>query len=840
MTKTVWIPSFKKVEPKIIIEEVNKPHSEKSDETKSEESEGEEDGEYVEDTFNNGQEGGAENECHQQGQETNSEKEKVVDSNGDGGKGESKSDHKQGKKTNSNHKKGSEQMNNSSSSGWGFKGPKPDKPSTSFRSENNSKQAGFSILDILEKAIEYGKSLRINIEGCVDDMEKIINGFRGIQETKMTRMDLFSVKAIWGNSRFDFACSLARGLSGGILCVWNPDLFVKTSMVSHDHFVVVEGIWKHGNVRMQFIMVYSPQDANVKALLWYRLHSLLIRFNGCSIIMGDFNVVRVREERFGSEFNSSMAEDFNDFITENELVDLPLGGYKFTWVNRYATKMSKIDRILISDEMTERFPDLTATILDKGIPDHRPILVKEATIDYGPPPFRFFHSWIECKGFEEIVIQSWNQPCVDGDNHIILLKNKLKRLKNAIKIWSSDRRKKDHEEKHQLATNIKDIDLKADQGVASADDILARQGFLLKMGDIKKKEAADLLQKARVNWCTDGDENSKFFHGLINQKRRQVAIRGKLLANRIAMVAGDLISEVQSGFVRGRQIMDGPLILNEIINWRKNKKEKTLVFKVDFEKVYDSLCWDFLQEVMHKMGFGSKWSMEGLHMLIENVMNVSRIKGIEIDGSGIVLSHLFYADDVIFIGEWSEENVSNIVMLLQCFYLVSGLKINLSKCSLLGIGVQEAEVKGVADGVGCTAGTLPYTYLEVPIGNKMSKVNDLKDLIDKFKNRLSNWKIKTLSVGGRVTLLKSVLGSIAIYLMSIFKTPITMLNDIESIRNKFFLGAEMDERKLTWIQWRKTMASKKHGRLGIGSLYGFNRALLFKWKWRFLNSPLAL
>ncbi|GJW74853.1 RNA-directed DNA polymerase, eukaryota [Tanacetum coccineum] len=233
-------------------------------------------------------------------------------------------------------------------------------------------------------------------------------------------------------------------------------------------------------------------------------------------------------------------------------------------------------------------------------------------------------------------------------------------------------------------------------------------------------------------------------------------------------------------------------------------------------------------------------AMEGLHMLIENAMNVSRIKGIEIDGSGIVLSHLFYADDVIFIGEWSEENISNIVMLLQCFYLVSGLKINLSKCSLLGIGVQEAEVKGVADGVGCTAGTLPFTYLGVPIGNKMSKVNDWKDLIDKFKKRLSNWKIKTLSVGGRVTLLKSVLGSIAIYLMSIFKTPITVLNNIESIRNKFFLGAEMDERKLTWIQWRKTMASKKHGGLGIGSLYGFNRALLFKWKWRFLNSPLAL
>ncbi|GKB00279.1 RNA-directed DNA polymerase, eukaryota [Tanacetum coccineum] len=75
--------------------------------------------------------------------------------------------------------------------------------------------------------------------------------------------------------------------------------------------------------------------------------------------------------------------------------------------------------------------------------------------------------------------------------------------------------------------------------------------------------------------------------------------------------------------------------------------------------------------------------------------------------------------------------------------------------------------------------------------------------------------------------------------MSIFKTPIAVIKELEVIRNKFFLGADADANKMTWIKWNKVMASKKDGGLGIGSLYGFNRALLFKWKWRFMSYPSA-
>nr|GEX36318.1 RNA-directed DNA polymerase, eukaryota [Tanacetum cinerariifolium] len=73
-------------------------------------------------------------------------------------------------------------------------------------------------------------------------------------------------------------------------------------------------------------------------------------------------------------------------------------------------------------------------------------------------------------------------------------------------------------------------------------------------------------------------------------------IIAKILANRLVGILGDIVSEVQSAFIAGRQILDGPFIPNEVLQWCKIKKKQSLIFKVDFEKAYDSVRWDFLDE----------------------------------------------------------------------------------------------------------------------------------------------------------------------------------------------------------------------------------------------------
>ncbi|GKD52322.1 RNA-directed DNA polymerase, eukaryota, reverse transcriptase zinc-binding domain protein, partial [Tanacetum coccineum] len=81
----------------------------------------------------------------------------------------------------------------------------------------------------------------------------------------------------------------------------------------------------------------------------------------------------------------------------------------------------------------------------------------------------------------------------------------------------------------------------------------------------------------------------------------------KVLANRLVVVLGDIVNEVQSAFVADRKILDGRFILNEVVQWCKAKKKQAMIFKVDFEKAYDSVRWDYLGEVMKKFGFRERW-----------------------------------------------------------------------------------------------------------------------------------------------------------------------------------------------------------------------------------------
>nr|GEZ13050.1 RNA-directed DNA polymerase, eukaryota, reverse transcriptase zinc-binding domain protein [Tanacetum cinerariifolium] len=104
------------------------------------------------------------------------------------------------------------------------------------------------------------------------------------------------------------------------------------------------------------------------------------------------------------------------------------------------------------------------------------------------------------------------------------------------------------------------------------------------------------------------------------------------------------------------QILDGPFILNELLQWCKSKKKHSLVFKVDFEKAYDSVRWDYLDDNLRKFGFGEKWVirflfilfMESLYVSFQRVVDTGMFKDITL-GSSLHRSHMFYADDAIFM-----------------------------------------------------------------------------------------------------------------------------------------------------------------------------------------------
>ncbi|XP_076945693.1 uncharacterized protein LOC143616874 [Bidens hawaiensis] len=164
---------------------------------------------------------------------------------------------------------------------------------------------------------------------------------------------------------------------------------------------------------------------------------------------------------------------------------------------------------------------------------------------------------------------------------------------------------------------------------------------------------------------------------------------------------------------------------------------------------------------------------------MDKAVSIGLFEGIKLPNGGPMVSHLFFADDATFIGEWNKDNFLNLCRILRIFSLILGLWVNLSKSSVLGIEVEDQEVARMAALFNCKLGSLPFTYLGLPVGANMKRILSWKLVIDKFQAKLSAWKANTLSFAGRLTLLKAVLGSLPTYFFSLYKAPEKVINILE-------------------------------------------------------------
>nr|GEV82824.1 RNA-directed DNA polymerase, eukaryota [Tanacetum cinerariifolium] len=711
--------------------------------------------------------------------------------------------------------------------------------------------------------------------------------FLSIQETKVANFSDMEVKLLWGNYCFEHVASKAIGCLGGILCIWDPNLFVKDQHIISDYFVLLYGTWIPSKTKICIVSIYAPQALSEKL------------------------------------FNSQGAAAFNNFISNSGLIDILLEGYSFTLAHPLGNKMSKLDRFLVSDGFVSLFPHTSDLCLDKHLFDHRLILLRELILDFGATPFWLSHSWFHWDGFDQMVVHSWNSYSLDDSNLMVRFKKKLQLLKKDIHSWVTTYKRTQLGRTSCLKDQLRDIDHIIDSGGCSDDILQFRKDLMNQLHELKESEAREFVQKAKVRWAIEGDENSKFFHGVINRKRVSLAVRGVMVDGDWVDDPGCIKEEFRSHFAKCFQPPNGyrnrldfefpktlsseqasdleiPISKEEIRKavWacgenkspgpdgftfefvRSNSSFIALISKyrdpksvndyrpicligslykvvtkilamrlslviselisdvqtafvaVDFAKACDSVRWDYLDDVLRSFGFGSKWCswikgslsssmasilvngcltselqfycglkqgdplapylfilvMESLHLSFSRVVDAGIFKGIKIDNS-VTISHLFYADDAVFVGEWSQENLDKILNVLHCFHLASGLRINVKKSHLLGVGVPHGTVQIAAVNLGCSIMKTPFKYLGVMVGGNSLKSEFWGDIMSKLNSRMSKWKSKTLSIGGRLTLLKSVLGATPIYNMSLFKVPKTVLNRMESIRRDFFMVA---------------------------------------------------
>nr|GEW24755.1 RNA-directed DNA polymerase, eukaryota [Tanacetum cinerariifolium] len=176
------------------------------------------------------------------------------------------------------------------------------------------------------------------------------------------------------------------------------------------------------------------------------------------------------------------------------------GGYAFTWAHKSASKMSKLDRYLISEGVLDLFSHLSALCLDRHLYDHRPILLRETNYDYGHSPFRFFHSWFPMEGFNSFVETTWKSLNIVEPNGLIQLKKKLQALKIVIKAWSKEANKRSNDRKINIQQNLSEVDKLIDQGKGNDEILIKRITLLNDLQELYNRNAMKISQKAKIRW----------------------------------------------------------------------------------------------------------------------------------------------------------------------------------------------------------------------------------------------------------------------------------------------------------------------------------------------------
>ena len=145
-------------------------------------------------------------------------------------------------------------------------------------------------------------------------------------------------------------------------------------------------------------------------------------------------------------------------------------------------------------------------------------------------------------------------------------------------------------------------------------------------------------------------------------------------------------------------------------------------------------------------------------------------------------------------------------------------------------------VSQIANVIGFNIGTIPFTYLGVPIFKGKPKYAYFQPIADKVKVKLLAWKASLLSIASRVQLIKSVIQSMLLHCLTIYSWPVNLLKDLEKWMRNFIWSGDINQRKLVIVAWHRVCKPYKEGGLGIRNLSDINEASNLKLCWEILQS----
>lgn len=177
--------------------------------------------------------------------------------------------------------------------------------------------------------------------------------------------------------------------------------------------------------------------------------------------------------------------------------------------------------------------------------------------------------------------------------------------------------------------------------------------------------------------------------------------------------------------------------------------------------------------------------VEVLKLVIQKAISKNLWKGISTWKDEIMISHLQYADETVLLWPPNINFLINIKKALILFDLASGLHVNFYKSSIMGIHVSDGWLKNVTEILMCKQDSIPFTYLGLPIRGWSQTLAAWQPILEKIRRKLASWKGMWLSLGGRITLIKSSLAKLPLYFMSMFLILKGIIEKIIKIQRNF-------------------------------------------------------
>ncbi|RYR24105.1 hypothetical protein Ahy_B02g057597 isoform A [Arachis hypogaea] len=364
-------------------------------------------------------------------------------------------------------------------------------------------------------------------------------------------------------------------------------------------------------------------------------------------------------------------------------------------------------------------------------------------------------------------------------------------------------------------------------------------------------------------------------------------ILAKVIVQRIKPLLNDRISPHQSSFIPGRKIHDNIIIAKEVMHSMRRMRGKKgyMAIKIDFEKAYDRINWNFIQQRLIEFGIPNKLSsiiMEGVRSVNYNVLwNGNKTEtfyptrgirqgdplspylfvicmdklsqyieqGVD-EGfwspfifrkNGINLSHLMFADDLLLFAEATNEQIENITETMEAFCKVTNLKINTAKSSIVfSKNTDPTTRRNILSQTEFRESKTLGKYLGAMLNNKRKGKENFKTMLERVQGKLKGWKSKCLSIAGRITLAQSVISPSVNFDMQHGKVPKAVCNEIEKLQRNFVWGDTDNKRGLHAVNWKTLCLPKHEGGLGFRKLELMNEAFLLKIIWQLQEQPNTL